>query len=114
MINFKKIIAQSISEAININSEEIEQYIEIPKELSNGDYSFPCFRLAKELRNSPQNIATQIKEKIKIDEKYINKMDVIGGYLNFYVDNKEIIKDTLNEISKDDFGKYSVGNGKIL
>ena len=63
MINFKKIIAQSISEAININSEEIEQYIEIPKESSNGDYSFPCFRLAKELRNSPQNIATQIKEK---------------------------------------------------
>ena len=114
MINFKKIIAQSISEAININSEEIEQYIEIPKELSNGDYSFPCFRLAKELRNSPQNIATQIKEKIKIDEKYINKMDVIGGYLNFYVDNKEIIKDTLNEISKDDFGKYSVGNGKNI
>ena len=114
MINFKKIIAQSISEAININSEEIEQYIEIPKESSNGDYSFPCFRLAKELRNSPQNIATQIKEKIKIDEKYINKMDVIGGYLNFYVDNKEIIKDTLNEISKDDFGKYSVGNGKNI
>ena len=114
MINFKKIIAQSISEAININSEEIEQYMEKPKESSNGDYSFPCFRLAKELRNSPQNIATQIKEKIKIDEKYINKMDVIGGYLNFYVDNKEIIKDTLNEISKDDFGKYSVGNGKNI
>ena len=84
MLKFKKIIAEEISKVTNIKSEELETYIEIPKETNNGDYSFPCFRLAKELKKAPQIIATDLKEKIKIVEP-ITKIEVIGGYLNFFI-----------------------------
>ena len=49
MINFKKELSKNIAKTINLNCEEIEKYIEIPKDGANGDYAFPCFRLAKEL-----------------------------------------------------------------
>ena len=48
-MDFKKIIAKLIIDVLqdeNLSQSEIQEYIEIPKEESNGDYAFPCFRLA--------------------------------------------------------------------
>ena len=73
MIQFKTKIAEEISNVTNINKEELEGYIEMPKDSKNGDYAFPCFRLAKELKKAPPMIANEIKEKIKIDEELINR-----------------------------------------
>ena len=64
MKNFKQIIAKQISKIINIDEQELTSYIETPKDTKNGDYAFPCFRLAKELRKAPPVIANEIKEKI--------------------------------------------------
>ena len=63
MKNFKQIIAKQISKIINIDEQELTSYIETPKDTKNGDYAFPCFRLAKELRKAPPVIANEIKEK---------------------------------------------------
>ena len=112
MLKFKKIIAEEISKVTNIKSEELETYIEIPKETNNGDYSFPCFRLAKELKKAPQIIATDLKEKIKIVEP-ITKIEVIGGYLNFFINKEILAKETLEEIEKG-FGKSEIGKGKNI
>ena len=79
MINFKDIIAKEISKATNISEKELESYIEKPKDSKNGDYAFPCFRLAKELKKVPPVIASEIKEKMILDENIINKVEVIGG-----------------------------------
>ena len=68
MLNFKQIIAKQIAKATNLNEEELESYIEIPKDANNGDYAFPCFRLAKELKKAPPMIASEIKENIELDE----------------------------------------------
>ena len=65
MKNFKQIIAKQISKTIEINAKELEGYIETPKDSKNGDYAFPCFRLAKELRKAPPAIASEIKEKLE-------------------------------------------------
>ena len=62
MINFKKIIANKIAKATQIEEKELETYIETPKDKTNGDYSFPCFRLAKELKKAPPIIANEINE----------------------------------------------------
>ena len=74
MIDFKKIIAKAISKVVNIDENEIEMSIEKPKGAENGDYAFPCFRLAKTLKKAPQVIATEIKENIQIDENEITKL----------------------------------------
>ena len=115
MINFKKEIAKIIGQVININVNELETYIETPKDGNNGDYAFPCFRLAKELKKAPTIIANEIKEKIEIDNNLIEKVDVVGGYLNFYINKETIAKTVLEEISKnEEYGKSTIGNGKNI
>ena len=115
MINYKKIISEKISTYINIEIEEIESYIEVPKDDTNGDYAFPCFRLAKSLKKSPQIIAKEIKENIDIEENTIEKVEVAGGYLNFYINSYSLAKEVLTQFAKDnEYGKSEIGKGKNI
>lgn len=115
MINFKNIIANAISKVVNINETEIEMSIEKPKGSENGDYAFPCFRLAKELHKAPQMIANDIKENIKVDENQITKIEVVGGYLNFFINKEILVEEVLNEMSENkEYGKSTIGNGKNI
>ena len=116
MTDFKKMIAEMIAKVININEEEIKEYIEIPKDSSMGDYSFPCFKLAKELRKAPVAIANDIKDNIQIDKNIIEKIDVVNGYLNVYLNRNLIVKTVLEEIDKEkeNYGKSNIGTGKNI
>lgn len=98
MINFKKIISEKIAKATDLNIEEIESFIEIPPNKDMGDYAFPCFKLAKSLRKAPPVIATELKDKIESDTN-IEKIDIAGGYLNFYINKLELTKAVLEEIN---------------
>ena len=114
MKKFKQIIAEQISKTININEKELESYIETPKDSQNGDYAFPCFRLAKELRKAPPAIANEIKEKIETVEE-IEKIEVAGGYLNFFINKTILAKEVLEEISKtEQYGKSEIGKEKNI
>lgn len=118
MKNFKQIIAKQISDIIKIDEKELEQYIETPKDTKNGDYSFPCFKLAKELKKAPQIIATEIKEKLEAEkpkEETIEKIDVVGAYINFYINKKELAEEVLKEIeNSEQYGKSEIGKGKNI
>lgn len=116
MINFKEKIAEAISKTIDINEKELEGYIEVPKDTSMGDYAFPCFRLAKELKKAPPIIANEIKEKLEIDSKYISKLEIVGGYLNFYVNNNLLVEEVLKEFEdkKENYGASNIGKGKNI
>ena len=99
----KKKIAICICNAINnsmISTELIEDGLEVPKDNSNGDLAYPCFKLSKILRNSPVNIANDIKDKLVLINE-IKKVEVVNGYLNFYLNN-EILTDVLKAILKND------------
>lgn len=114
MKNFKEIIAKQIAKTIEINEKELESYIETPKDTKNGDYAFPCFRLAKELRKAPPAIANEIKEKIEPVEE-IEKIEVVGGYLNFFINKETLAKEVLEEISKtEQYGKSEIGKEKNI
>ena len=106
MINFKSEISNKIAKTTNLNEKELETYIEEPKDSKNGDYAFPCFRLAKELKKAPPQIASEIKEKIEIDENVIEKVEIAGGYLNFYVNKELLAKEVIN-------GKWGNGDARI-
>lgn len=114
MINFKQEIAKQISEVTNINWEELENYLEIPPETKMGDYAFPCFKLAKTLKKAPPAIAMQIKEEIKTENTAIEKIEVVGGYLNIFINKKLLVENVLKEIDeqKDKYGYSKIGEGK--
>lgn len=118
MKNFKKIIAEQISKLVNLNEQELEKYIEIPKDANNGDYAFPCFRLARELKKAPHIIANEIKEELEKELeqiKEIEKVEISGGYLNFYIEKQILALEVLNEINKnEEYGNSNIGNGKNI
>ena len=115
MVNFKQKIANEIAKASNLDCKELETYIENPKDIKNGDYAFPCFRLAKELKKAPQQIANEIKEKIEIDKTWLEKVEVLGGYLNFYLNKELLTKEVLEEVAKkEEYGKSQIGEGKNI
>ena len=116
MLDLKSIIAKAISKATNMNEKELEEFIEIPKDTSMGDYAFPCFRLAKELKKAPPAIANDIKEKLEIEEKHIKKVEIVGGYLNFYINSNMLAEEVLKEFEakKEKYGASKVGEGKNI
>ncbi len=118
MIQFKQEIAKKISEVINISESELQTYIETPKDIAKGDYSFPCFKLAKILKKSPIAIAEEIKEKLNINlenQNIIEKIDVIGGYINFYLNKQTFTNEIIKEFdNNEEYGKSKIGEGKNI
>ena len=114
MIDFKLEIAKKIADITNVDVNDVISFIEIPKDSKNGDYAFPCFRLAKTLKKSPQIIATEIKANINNElGANIEKVDVVGGYLNFYINKDLFIKQVIEKVgSEKEYGKSEFGKNK--
>ena len=114
MLDFKKIIANEIIKAANI--ENVYNYIEIPASKEMGDYSLPCFKFAKELKKAPQLIAEDIKNSIQISKDIIAEIKVINGYLNFYLNPQAVTKAVISEFNskKEQYGSSTIGEGKTV
>ena len=115
MEEIKEMIATCIYNTLNneeIKLEDIKSKIEVPKDKQNGDFAYPCFNLAKVLKKSPINIANDIKDKIKLDEK-IEKVEVVNGFLNFYLNDSNVVNKVLKNIlvKKEEYGKTDIGKG---
>ena len=64
-MNTKELIAAEIAKVVpELEQENIQNLLEIPKNADMGDLAFPAFSLAKVLRKAPQMIAADIAEKI--------------------------------------------------
>ena len=114
MLDFKKIIADKIKKAINIDT--VEEYIEVPSNKEMGDYSLPCFKFAREMKKAPQVIATEIKDKLDFDNEIVKKIEVVNGYLNFYIEPKAIYKSVFTEIQSagEKYGECEDGKGQNI
>lgn len=118
MKDFKQIIAEEIAKVTNIEKEKILGNIEVPKDTSNGDFAFPCFMLAKELKKAPAIIATELQEKIlahidaekqndeKNNENIISDVIAVNGFLNFNIDKQKVAEEVIKEFEeqKENFG----------
>lgn len=121
MKDYKIEIANIIGKALQkqnteLDVKDLKDFIETPPNSDMGDYAFPCFRLAKVLKKSPQIIATELKNTIdnELDKTIVEKVEIVGGYLNFYLNNLNFVKDILStvEAEKEKFGSTNIGNGR--
>jgi len=95
----RKVLAEYLSHYISyLNVKDIEANIELPSLDINYTYAFPCYKLAKQEKKSPNLIAENLKEKFILPD-FIEKVEVNGPYLNFRVGAKHILKNIfdLNE-----------------
>ena len=110
----KVIIAKKLEELdLGLSYDEIYDLIEIPPQDDMGDYSFPCFSLAKIKRQNPAQIASELKDEIGELETF-EKVEVLNAYINFYSDKAFIQNQVLNEVlkEKENYGKKQIGTGK--
>ena len=116
MINFKKVIAEEIAKNLSMQLDDVINFIEVPINEEMGDYSFPCFKLAKELKKSPIEIANNLKENLDFDKNKISNIEVVNGYLNFFINKTELTKTVLEtiDIKKEMYGSSEIGNGKTV
>lgn len=113
MENIKKKIEEILKDVIDI--ENIYENISEVKEDKNGDYTFPCFILSKTYKKAPNLIADELKEKIE-KKDFIDKIDSVNGYLNFYINKKYLTKLVFEEYDKkkEDYGKENNSNKTVL
>ena len=65
---FIKNIVDLLKAEIPLSEEEIKGLIEIPPDLKMGDFAFPCFAIAKQLKNNPGKISTELAQKLPIGD----------------------------------------------
>ncbi|MCK4481371.1 MAG: arginine--tRNA ligase [Candidatus Lokiarchaeota archaeon] len=99
----KKSIAKILEEYISdLNLKEIESLIEIPPPDLDYTYAFPCFKLSKIQKKSPNLIAQGFKDKIKKPE-FIESLTATGPYLNFMIKPRSVLEN-ISKL-KEDYGR---------
>ena len=113
-MDYKDLIAENISSVLSIEKSDVLRLLEIPPRQEMGDYAFPCFQLAKTLRKAPNFIAGELKDKLSIKE--IDRIDVMGPYVNFFLNKSVFLKDVVDEILKEgeNYGKSDVGENRTV
>ncbi|CDX64857.1 Arginyl-tRNA synthetase [Leuconostoc citreum] len=107
-----KSIITSLSQVLpDISVAEIAAKLESPKSSDLGDVAFPTFTLAKLLRQAPQQIASDIVNRI--DQSDFEKVVATGPYVNFFLDKKMTSQATLKTILTQGaaFGDNNDGDG---
>lgn len=109
---FDKQLAQALSNE-QITAEEILGAFEVPKDSKMGDICLPCFKFSRTLRKAPPQIATELSKSLEnID--FIEKVDVVGGYLNIYLNREGIAKTLITLLGEENVGGSDEGNGKTI
>lgn len=113
-MKFKQELAEVLYEVLDheMQVKEIEMLIEKPKNQQHGDLAFPCFTLAKLKRKSPNNIAQELS--VKIESPTFEKVEVVGAYLNIFLNKKLVSENTVAGIikQKEKYGALDIGNNR--
>ena len=113
-MDFKGVLAQALCEKAGVDAAELAAMIECPPNPQMGDFALPCFKLAKAMRKAPAAIAVELSSAVL--PAFVGKVEVAGGYLNFFVDGafyaKTILAQALSQGER--YGASSEGAGKVV
>lgn len=109
---FENELAKALS-VEGLSEEEVFNALEVPKEAKLGDICLPCFKFARTLRTAPPVIAQKLLPYVDSLD-FVDKVEVVGGYLNIFFDRKTIA-DSMVKISKEDcVARSNEGEGKTI
>ncbi len=111
-----KVLKKALKEkGVDMKGIEIENLLEIPPNPWLGDYSFPCFTLTEKLKDTPSQIAIELRGKIG-DAPATDFEDVQskGPYVNFFMNRKSLARQVVWDaiLKKKDYGQSKVGKKK--
>lgn len=112
---YKKLIANQVSSLIqDISTTDVMLLLEYPAKSEMGDISLPCFTLSKILRKAPVQIAEQLKGQIH--DESIERVESAAGYLNFFINHKQLAKTVITNILNEGehYGSRDIGQGRTI
>ena len=116
MNSFRQEALDVLSRHTGLNTEEIDALLERPPKSDLGDFAFPCFQLAKELKKAPPQIAEELAEKVAGELELLTEARALGPYLNLFVNRQEFARSILHAPGAldEDIGTSSEGEGKVI
>lgn len=110
-MNIKQIIIDSLPKQYDNLGELVTESIDFTK----GDYCLPCFSLSRSMHKSPIAIAEEIKAQLQPTE-YIQKVEVVAGYINFYLNKSKISEQVIEEVLNNGQQAFlsNIGKGKTI
>lgn len=89
-------ITRIVAQTVSLPSDDVAQTMEIPPNPALGDVAYTvAFRLAKELRKNPVQIAAELSEKLRKilpQEPLVRRVESKGPYLNIFLDPGQLAK----------------------
>mgnify|MGYP004526208355 FL=1 len=86
----KQAYAAAVKEGLLPEGVTIEPSVEIPKDVSNGDYTTTfCLAAAKAMKMNPRQMAAILKERMALEGSYFTTVEIAGpGFMNFRLGDK--------------------------
>lgn len=93
--------------------QDVENALETPKEAKLGDICLPCFKFARTMRIAPPAIAQKLLPRVE-SLPFVEKVEVVGGYLNVFFDRNTVAQMALASANDDKVGSSDEGAGKTI
>jgi len=108
-------IVSKLDALLPLGRAEIERMIETPPDRTMGEYSFPCFALAKIMRKAPQKIAEEVAASFATSER-VPEVKNVNAYVNFFVNPRTFAEYVLKRVfdEGESYGRSDTGAGKCI
>lgn len=93
--------------------QDVENALETPKEAKLGDICLPCFKFARTMHIAPPAIAQKLLPRVE-SLPFVEKVVVVGGYLNVFFDRNTVAQMALASATDDKVGSSDEGAGKTI
>ncbi|PIR66800.1 MAG: arginine--tRNA ligase [Parcubacteria group bacterium CG10_big_fil_rev_8_21_14_0_10_36_14] len=107
----KSDLAKSVNKTLGSNLINGADFEYPPENIKGGDLALPLFKLAKELKKKPQDIAKNLQKVFK-KQKLIERTEAKGAYLNIYLNRAKTGAEILNELQAQDIDNNYINVGK--
>lgn len=115
-MNFRLALIDKLAPLTQLSASHVADLLEIPPQSHLGDYAFPCFLLAKTLRKAPQAIAADLAQQLDQSLDFIDRIEAVGGYLNFFIKRPVLIGQSIQEalFSGNQLGSAQIGENQTV
>lgn len=113
MKDIKEYISNIVKDLLGSDKNVI---VEIPPKENMGDFSVPCFTLRNEKLKNPNEVATFLQENIKDQNSIFSKIEVLGPYVNFFLDYEIFANELICDIEskQENYGSFNQGKNEAL
>ncbi|WLD95308.1 arginine--tRNA ligase [Alkalihalobacillus sp. AL-G] len=97
-MTIQQLTAKEIAKIItDVTKDELIEKLEIPPDNTLGDLAFPCFILARKLRQSPAVIAQWLEQQLA-ESNVFEQVKAVGPYLNVFLKKDPIAANVIREV----------------